>query len=271
MSIDPATVCLWVPPELKKFKLKLFNAIASHIEGLGGRVIRHDYKAVQALPDEIIPIIGCSPQFRDAIIDWRTRGRNFIVWDRGYLRRVFATWLPTGSALGVPGGYYRWTVNAFQMKHIRDVPDDRWKALKLEASVKPWHKGRHIVIADTGVEYWDIHAHRSWSHDAAAELRKHTDRPIRMRGKEAKTPLYDDLADAHALVTHGSIAAVEAVVMGCPVFVDKSSAAAPVGMTDFSQIERPVYPERQRWLNALAYCQFSEPELINGTLWKLIA
>jgi hypothetical protein len=57
---------------------------------------------------------------------------------------------------------------------------------------------------------------------------------------------------------------------GCPVFVDQLSAAALVGQTDFSKIETPVYPERQAWLNSLAYCQFNEKELIDGTLWRMI-
>jgi hypothetical protein len=73
------------------------------------------------------------------------------------------------------------------------------------------------------------------------------------------------------LVTHGSNAAVEAVIMGCPVIVDRSSAAALVGLTDLAEVERPLYPERQPWVNALAYAQFDERELVDGTLWRLIA
>jgi hypothetical protein len=63
---------------------------------------------------------------------------------------------------------------------------------------------------------------------------------------------------------------VEAVVMGCPVFVDPISAAALVGKTDFSEVESPVYPDRERWLHSLAYNQFNETELVDGTLWKLL-
>jgi hypothetical protein len=56
----------------------------------------------------------------------------------------------------------------------------------------------------------------------------------------------------------------------CPVFVDKSSAAVLVGKTDLKEIEKPVYPNRTMWLNSLAYSQFSEAELVDGTLWKLL-
>jgi hypothetical protein len=91
-----------------------------------------------------------------------------------------------------------------------------------------------------------------------------------VRDKESKRPLYDEIKDAHCLVAHGSIAAVEAVVMGCPVFVEQESAAALVGRVGFDDIEHPVYPERQQWLNSLAYHQFNEVELVDGTLWRLI-
>ena len=80
-----------------------------------------------------------------------------------------------------------------------------------------------------------------------------------------------DLDGAHCLVTHGSNAAVEAAIMGCPVFVHPDSAAALVGRTDLADIERPIYPGRQAWVNALAYSQFNERELVDGTLWRLLS
>ena len=82
--------------------------------------------------------------------------------------------------------------------------------------------------------------------------------------------LHEDLKGAHCLVTHGSNAAVEAVIMGCPVFVHQDSAASLVGRCDLARIEEPIYPDRQPWLNSLAYAQFSESELVDGTLWRLI-
>ena len=269
--IDPGQVAMFIPPGLKKFKLDLFERIGAKVIAAGGCTVRHDYEAVIKLPDELIPVVGVSPQFRGAFADWQRRGRNFIFWDRGYLRRVFATWHPTGAQLGVPGGYYRWTLNAFQMQSIEDVPDDRWRALKIEDQVKPWNKGgRHVLIAHTGHDYWDVFADRDWTSRTAAYLRTITDRPVIIRDKESRVPLYADLKGAHCLVTHGSIAAVEAVVMGYPVFVDPVCTARLVGKTDLSEIEQPAYPERLAWLRSLAYCQFNEQELVDGTLFRLI-
>jgi hypothetical protein len=263
--IDPQKVALFIPPGLQKFKLRLFERIGAQI----GRVVRHDYKLLEQLSEDIIPITGCSPQLAPLYANWIARKRTFIYWDRGYLRRVFATWLPRGMA----GGYYRWHINAFQMTEIRDVPEDRWRALDIGNSVRPWRKsGRKIVIADTLPDYWNVRGlPPDWSHQMAAYLKTRTDRPIVVRHKESKLSLQSELADAHCLVAHGSIAAVESVVMGCPVFVDQESAAALVGRVGFDDIENPVYPDRYKWLCSLAYNQWNEAELCNGTLFRMLS
>jgi hypothetical protein len=265
--IDPARCCLFVGPQLKKFKLDLFLRIGRKIEAMGGSMIHGDFEAVKRLPDEVIPIIGCSPELRQSIEGWQARGRQFIYWDRGYARRVFATWLPRGEN----GGYYRWHLNAYQMKTIRDVPGDRWAALQTPLS--PWARNPkgHIEVAAGSPTYDRFHClGGSWARDTVAKLKQFTDREIRVSDKESKVPLSERIKGAHALVTHGSNAATEAVIMGCPVFVSDDSAAALVGLTDLSKIETPIYPEREPWVRSLAYCQYNEDELVDGTLWRLI-
>lgn len=268
--IDPARVCLWVPPDLRKFKLDLFNRIAAKIEAKGGKVVRHDERRLLDLPDDVIPIVGCHPPLKDMIADWKARKRTFIYWDRGYAARWFATCLPQPASM--EKSYYRWHINAYQMQAIRDVPDDRWKRLKTE--LQPWKKGgRHIVIAAPTATYSKLHGCENWVAETVTALAKVTDRQLVIRDKEQyrRRPIQKDLDGAHALVTHGSNAGNEAVILGCPVFVDKSCAAALVGKTDLNEIEKPIYPDRQPWANSLAYSQYDERELVDGTLWKLIA
>ena len=262
-SIDPSSACLFIPPGLSKFKNGLFERIGKKI----GRIVRHDFNALKALPDDITPIVGCTVELGPIIAEWRRRGRSWIYWDRGYARRVFATCLPTGS----DGGYYRWHVGCYQMQRMRDVPTDRWAAL--QTHVEPWQRGGgHIVIAAPTRTYARFHGIESWIADTLDALALVTDRQLVIREKASyiKRPIQKDLKGAHCLVAHGTIAAVEAVILGCPVFVHPDSAAALVGQTDINKVETPIYPDREPWLNSLAYCQFNEQELVNGVLWKLI-
>lgn len=155
------------------------------------------------------------------------------------------------------------------MQKMVEVPDDRWNALKM--TIGPWQKhGKHVVVAVPSETYSRFHQLENWTDKTLDALSRVTDRVIIARHKESKRPLQEDLKGAHCLVTHGSITAVEAAMLGCPVFTDPCSAAALVGSTDLSQIERPVYPDRMPWVRSLAYNQFDERELIDGVLWRIL-
>ncbi len=267
MAIDQASVCLFIPAALKKFKLDLFERIGKSIEKLGGRVIRHDASKLDELPNDIIPLVGCMPECTPLIAKWRQGSRSWLYFDRGYARRVFATWLPRAASL--EQSYYRFHVNSFQLQRVGTYPDDRWRDMCTD--VLPWSRnGRHIVIAAPTRTYARFHRCESWIADTIDALARVTDRQLVIRDKESKRPLQDDIRGAHCLVTHGSIAAVESVVLGCPVFVHPDSAAALVGRTDLSMVEKPIYPDRQPWLNALAYSNFNESEILDGNVWRMI-
>lgn len=259
--VDPSKVALFIPPGLRKFKLDLFERIGVKI----GRVVRHDFDELASLPSDIIPIVGCTPELRPIVDSWNTNRRPWIYWDRGYCRRVFATWLPKGD----DGGYYRWHIQSFQMQSIRNVPSDRWDAL--HTHVEPWARaGNHIVIAAPSPTYEKFHKIEGWTDRTVRSLSLITDRQLVIRNKETKRPLQLDLKGAHCLVTHGSNTAVEAVICGCPVVVDRTSAARLVGSVGLQGVKNPVYPDRKNWLYSLAYSQFSEKEIVDGQLWKLI-
>lgn len=266
--IDLSRLAFFVPGHLQKFKLNLFNRIASHIEALGGVVVRGDFAGLHSvvMDDRRVPIIGCTPELKPYLKVWIAEGLDWIYWDRGYARRVFATWLPRGDN----GGYYRWHLNSFQMKAIREVSGDRWKSLNTPLENWKLNSSGHILLAEPSPTYQRFHEIQGWTEKTIEELRKHTDRKIVRRTKESKVPLSVDLAGAHAMVTHGSNAAVEAVIMGCPVFVAPDSAASLIGEVDVSRIETPLYPSREAWARSLAYCQFNEQELVDGTLWRFM-
>jgi len=78
----------------------------------------------------------------------------------------------------------------------------------------------------------------------------------------------------HALVTFKSVAAVESVMLGVPAFtLAPANAAAPVANQDLGLIEKPYWPNQDKlyaWACHLAYGQFHNSEMRNGTALKIL-
>lgn len=163
-------------------------------------------------------------------------------------------------------GYYRCIKNGRYSHQVPDCPPDRFSRLHLE--VAPWRPtGSHIVVCPLSTyvaNYIGVNADE-WLMDTMAMLAFYTDRDLIVKPKDDQTPLEDVLKDAWALVTYESNAAVDAALLGVPVFCQKTAAAAPIGNFELQHIERPDMPDRQQWLNNLAYMQFTKHEIINGT------
>ena len=79
--------------------------------------------------------------------------------------------------------------------------------------------------------------------------------------------------DVHCLVTYNSIAAVEALILGKPVFVMGPNAAEPMANTDLSKINNPMMPTPEKVIQLccnLAYGQFTPSEMVDGTAWRIL-
>lgn len=222
----------------------------------------------------VVEHIACAPYYRTsrpavvwgllrgtwgAMCDWRMHRRPFVYIDHGYFRR------------GHFDGYYRCVWNGFQHNVVLPPDEARWRALGLETS--PWRKGgAHIVVCPPSNVVANLFGQERWLDGALYWLKQNTDREIRVRRKRdaSEKPLSADLEGAHALVTYSSIAAVEAVAAGVPVFVDETSAAAPVASGPLTAIENPSYPDRDAWLAGLAAGQFTLAEMRDGTAWRIL-
>jgi hypothetical protein len=222
---------------------------------MGGRMRRAP--ATELLPGAAVfygILRGCGPLLHKAI----QLGRDFYFVDNGYLK---------------PGhyhGYYRATKNAYQHRGEGRGDFERLRALDL--TVSPWQKGAHVVVCPPGEVYCNHHGMSAagWLQDTLTVLSANTDREIRVRKKGSVRPLAEDLKGAHALVTHASNAAVEAIVAGVPAFVTGASPARAMGNTMLREIERPVYGERMEWLAILAANQWTLDEFRAGTAWAAL-
>jgi len=208
-----------------------------------------------------IPVVWGVLRDSDRILaQAKAQGLYFFYIDHAYFNRGH-------------GKTYRITRNAYEAGPIRQCPPGRFA--DLDVKVAPWRKGgRGIVVCPPTDYFMKAHNCPNWLRDTLATLQAATDRPIHVRRKpqpgEKEVPLPKALETAHALVTHSSNVAIEAACLGTPIFVDPASAAAPIGATDLSAIESPIYPDREAWLAHLAYNQFSFDEIGDGRAWRML-
>lgn len=205
-------------------------------------------------------------------------GRDFYYIDTGYFGNEKTQSNPNGWKY-----WHRIVKNNLQHTDIIPRPDDRWK--KFNKKFNPWKKsGSKILIAapdEKPCRFYGIDKDQ-WIKETIETIKKYTDRPVEVRDRAKKRidRISNDTLqsaldrDVFALVTYNSVAAVESIFHGIPVFtLAPANAASPVGLKDLSQIENPYYPDQDKlyaWACHLSYGQFHVSELKNGSALKIL-
>ena len=203
-------------------------------------------------------------------------GRRFLYMDTGYFGNRASPQNPHGWKV-----WHRIVPDNFQHGEIIiPRPADRWERHQIK--LLPRQQGTKILIAapdEKPCQVYEIKL-QEWIANTIATLKTYTDRPIELRQRDPNRQrrLSNDfqsaLKDVHAVVTFNSNAATEAVMAGVPVFVlAPCSAAMPVANLDLSRIEDPWFPDSdmaQAWCRHLAYGQFHNTELVDGTAQRIL-
>ena len=210
-------------------------------------------------------------------------GRRFLFWDKAYLDR--ANYIRVSVDAWQPTAYYQ-----------RQRPPDRFERFGLK--IEPRRSGgAEILFAGSSQKYANFHDLGDATEYAGRVVRrlkksmKIRQRPIVYRPKpswaanhpeECKpidgtrfsapgTPIREELANCHLLVTHGSNAAVDALLAGVPVMALGNGIFNRMSMGErYDLIEDPYFPpdeERLQFFYDLAYCQWTKEELRSGEAW----
>lgn len=219
---------------------------------------------------------GFIPDLQKIMADYNAAARPAVYIDLGYWKREGLT------------GYHKIAVGArHPTAYFQRRKHDYSRVKALGVTLSPWPKhGRHILLAGMGSKASVIAEHvafESFERWAVETIRSHSNRQIIYRPKPScknsrplngtiYSPKEQDLSrvlqDCHAVVTHHSNVAVDALIAGVPVFC-WHGVAAPLGLQDLTQIETPRYPDdRAQWLNDVAWTQFSVPEMAAGVPWR---
>ena len=199
----------------------------------------------------------------------RDQGRDYYYIDTGYFGN------------GRKKTYHRITKNAMQqIGPVKHRPRDRLAMTGV--GPRKFRSGRNILLAPPSQKLlmcYDIDLD-AWLEETITMIKLYTDREIVVRNKQSRSVRQSsdtmEMAlekDIHCLVTFSSIAAVEAVLLGKPAIVLGPCAAEPVCSKSLKDIESPFIPtldEVEEWAAHLAYCQFTELEMRDGTAWKIL-
>ena len=110
------------------------------------------------------------------------------------------------------------------------------------------------------------------------EIKKHTDREIKVRNKPRPgnewwdTDIKDDLFEAQCLVTNMSIASVDAVFNKVPVICHNRNVVSPIASRDLKFVEKPYRPGHKtvnEWLKMVVENQFTLLEIESGQAYKI--
>jgi hypothetical protein len=205
-------------------------------------------------------------------------GRDFYYVDTGYFGNERTSSNPNGWKY-----WHRVVKNDLQHGEIIARPDDRFR--KFNKKFTPWKKtGRKILVAapdEKPCKFYGV-TKDEWIAQTVATIKQYTDRPVEVRERAAKR--IDRIAndtlqsaldqDVFALVTFNSVAAVESVFHGIPVFtLAPANAASPVALQDLAKINEPYYPDQDKlyaWACHLAYGQVHVNEMKNGSALRII-
>jgi len=176
--------------------------------------------------------------------------------------------------------------------------NDNSRAKLLGLELQPWRansdKAEYIVLCgqhDKSLQWQGMPPLGKWVSDTMKAIRKVTPRPIVWRAhpraplqyletqykdviKEPPVKLqgtydsYDQRFDAldWAVISYSSNMGPHAVIRGKPAFVGESSLAWDVGndINNLENIENPIMPDREQWLNDYAWTEYTIEEISEG-------
>jgi len=239
--------------------------LESFVRGCGGQITT--WSKTETTPT---PVVLRGITKRKQMDACRATGKDFYYIDTGYFGN------------GKKKLYHRITKNDVQnFGPVVDRPSDRFNRTGVQLK-KVRADGSKILLAPPSqklLNLYDIDL-ETWLEQTLTEIRAHTDREVVIRRKQGRSARINDDTiemaldqDIYCLITYSSIAASEAILHGKPAITLGPNAAAAVCSTSIAEIEKIYRPSQQEvanWAHHMAYCQFTEVEMRDGTAWRIL-
>jgi hypothetical protein len=239
--------------------------LESFVRGCGGQITT--WSKTESTPT---PVVLRGITKRKQMDACRAAGKDFYYIDTGYFGN------------GKKKLYHRITKNDVQnFGPVIERPSDRFDRTGVRLK-KVRADGSKILLAPPSqklLNLYDIDL-ETWLQQTLSEIGAHTDREVVIRRKQGRSVRINDDTiemaldqDVYCLITYSSIAAGEAILHGKPAITLGPNAAAAVCSTSISEIEKikkPNLDEITAWAHHMAYCQFTETEMRDGTAWRIL-
>lgn len=239
--------------------------LESFVRGCGGQITT--WSKTESTPT---PVVLRGITKRKQMDACRALGKDFYYIDTGYFGN------------GKKKLYHRITKNDVQnFGPVIDRPSDRFDRTGVRLK-KVRADGSKILLAPPSqklLNLYDIDL-ETWLQQTLNEIGSYTDREVVIRRKQGRSVRVNDDTiemaldqDVYCLITYSSIAAGEAILHGKPAITLGPNAAAAVCSTSIAELEkikRPSLDEITAWAHHIAYCQFTEAEMRDGTAWRIL-
>jgi len=265
----------------------IFEAFATSLENAGHRVIYNEpYRVMDHYDNYDVAVIWS--------VLWNGRmAKNKQIWDINRQLKKPVIVLEVG---GIQRGT-TWKVGLNGINrtaYFGEQNNDRTRADHLGLVCKPWRSNGDFILVcgqhDKSLQWQHMLPMSNWFLNTYDEIRKYTQRPIvfrphpRCRLEHIERGLknvyrqeprhvngtYDDFDmgfdNVWATVSYSSNPGTHSCINGVPAFVSTHSLAYSVGNDiDFlHDIEQPMMPDRQQWLNDYAHTEYTVEEISQG-------
>lgn len=262
----------------------LGRAMASGIQRSGDKVSFRK-ACIDGVHGDIAVFYGLGPSMSKTFANYIDAGKHVVFIDLGYWQRKYAGHRYTG--------HHRISIDHRHPSEAQvmrlDMPSDRFN--KMNINIQPWRKdGRgNILLAGMsrkGAESYGF-SYQEWERKALKRMKSsgvktlviyrpkpaRSDPQIPLLGtkfSDAREKLDRVLDKTFAVVTHHSNVAIDGIIRGVPCFCDEG-IAMPMAGGGSRKVLTPIYPDdktRSKWLNNVAYFQWTPDEMSKGKPWN---
>ena len=212
------------------------------------------------------------------IAECERKGEEWWYVDNGYITQQITRY-PEPIIHDYDKTYFRICKGNIHTTKLKECDNKR-----LDTEFKGWQSGENILVcpsSPTVTFHINGISQEEWINKTINEIKKYTDRPIKIRNKPRpgnewwNTNILDDLKGTHCLVTNMSLAAVDAIINGVPCITDKKNVANFVSNQEinYKSLNYPFKPDNKeinKWMRMLTHNQFTIREIEDGIAFKVL-